>query len=429
MAEPSAKQFFTSKFTRLTLALDGTEYRYDVMFYRTRSGHNMGKRVGRSLTNEFCKSVESPPIGNKLHRCGGTRGLALRVTSTGHRSFVFCYSGPTGREHRMTIGQYGAWSLAAAKKRVGELRRELDGGVNPIDRREEARKAPSLSNLWDWYSAAELPNLSDASQRNITRDWDSKIRPLLGAHTKLGNLSRSDIQNLIESVTKRSGETAANRCHSYIRRMLNLAVAQGMVEKNVAKAIHRHQEHPRQRYLSEQEMERLFAAVEANLHLPGATAVKLLMLTGARRNEVLSMRWADVDLTSGVWVKPPSQTKQRRVHRVPLSKEAVETLRKLQPAGGGHGFVFPSSGSTGHIVDIKRAWARLCRLAKIDQCRLHDLRHTFASVIVSGGHNLELIGQLLGHSQPSTTKRYAHLFDAPLRDATELVFRTVAGRT
>jgi site-specific recombinase XerD len=107
----------------------------------------------------------------------------------------------------------------------------------------------------------------------------------------------------------------------------------------------------------------------------------------------------------------------------------VETLRGLKASSGGHDFVFPSGGCRGHLVEIKRAWSRLCRAADIESCRLHDLRHSFASVIVSNGGNLELIGGMLGHSQPSTTKRYAHLFDAPMREAAELVSRTVSGRS
>jgi integrase len=197
----------------------------------------------------------------------------------------------------MTIGEYGPWSLAAAKRRVEELRREVDGGINPIERKVERRDAPSLADLWEWYSGSELRKLSPGSRNNVERDWEGKIRPALGAHTKLAVLTRDDIQRLIDAVTEKSGETAANRCHSYIRRMLNLAVSQGMVKTNVAaRAIHRHQEHPRQRFLSQEELERLSAAIEANMHLPGAAAVKLLMLTGARRGEVLSMRWVDVDL-------------------------------------------------------------------------------------------------------------------------------------
>lgn len=388
----------------------------------------MAKRVKSPLTNERCKKVQPPGRGNELHRCALVRGLALRVTRSGRKSFVFCYSDPSGRERRMTIGEFGPWSLSAAKKRIEELRRDVDAGGNPIARKQERRTAPSLSDLWEWYSKSELKKLSPANQQNIQRDWHSKIRPKLGCHTKLSDITRSDIQSLVDHVTKCSGPTAANRCHSHIRRMLNLAVAQGLASANVAaRAIERNQEQPRQRYLSQGEMDRLAAAIEAHSDRRGAAAVKLLMLTGARRGEVLRMRWGDIDLSTGIWVKPASSTKQRRIHRVPLSGEAVNTLLKLKANKSASEYVFPSNGREGHLVEIRRVWRNLCREGCIEECRLHDLRHSFASVIVSNGGNLELIGSLLGHSQASTTKRYAHLFDAPMREATEFVSKAFSG--
>lgn len=104
-------------------------------------------------------------------------------------------------------------------------------------------------------------------------------------------------------------------------------------------------------------------------------------------------------------------------------------MRGQMACSGVQDFVFPSVGRQGHLVGIKRVWSKLCRVAAIESCRLHDLRHSFASVIVSNGGNLELIGGMLGHSQPSTTKRYAHLFDAPMREAAELVARVAFRRS
>lgn len=389
----------------------------------------MGKRVEQVLTDEFCKNVIAPAQGNKLHRCGKTRGLALRVTSAGTKAFVFCYSDPTGRERRIVVGRYKPWTLAAAKKRVEELRRDLDHGIDPAAVRQERRTAPTLSDLWQSYSTSELPKLSAASQRDIRRCWEKKIRPQLGPHTQLCTLKREHIQKLVDHVTSTSGEVAGNRCHSYIRRMLTIAVANEMVGQNVAtRHIQRNQEQPRHRYLTREEADRLLSAIDANLHLPGVAAVKVLLLTGARRAEVLGMRWAEIDLETAVWVKPPSNTKQRRIHRVPLSKVAVELLQTLKARGDASPYVFPSSGREGHLTEIKRSWAKLCSLAQIEKCRLHDLRHTFASLIVSGGGTLPMIGAMLGHSQPSTTQRYAHLFDEPLRAAAEQVASAITGQ-
>ena len=199
----------------------------------------------------------------------------------------------------------------------------------------------------------------------------------------------------------------------------------------------------------------LSEALAAHPGKTSANAIKLLMLTGARRGEVLGARWGMFDLDAGVWVKPSAHTKQRQAHRVPLSAPAVQLLTELlahakaasaaaQTAISPH--VFP--GHDGRpITDIKRTWLSVCRAAGLAEriakrapdgsvvktdmgasvivwratARIHDLRHTYASILASHGLSLPIIGALLGHTQPQTTARYAHLLDDPLRAATERV--------
>ena len=150
-----------------------------------------------------------------------------------------------------------------------------------------------------------------------------------------------------------------------------------------------------------------------------ADIIRLLLLTGARRGEVLQARWADIDLAAGVWSKPGATTKQKTDHQVPLSDAARQLLLDLrQRAPAAAEWVFPAPDGSPRR-DVKDAWASLCRAANIKGARVHDLRHTYASVLASAGLSLPIIGALLGHTQPSTTARYAHLFDDPLRAATE----------
>ncbi len=170
-----------------------------------------------------------------------------------------------------------------------------------------------------------------------------------------------------------------------------------------------------------------------------------MMLTGARRGEVLGARWDMFDLAAGIWVKPSSHTKQRQEHRVPLSAAAVELLKGIRVECAGP-YVFPGSAG-GPLTDVKRTWLSVCRQAGLaiqmpgrvkngngisrkddgpvlawrTTVRLHDLRHTYASILASEGLSLSIIGALLGHTQTQTTARYAHLLDDPLRAATERV--------
>ena len=143
------------------------------------------------------------------------------------------------------------------------------------------------------------------------------------------------------------------------------------------------------------------------------------MLTGARRNEALGARWDMFDLDVGVWVKPSSHTKQRKEHRVPLSGSARQLLLGIRATAVGP-YVFPGR-LDGPLTDVKRTWAAVCGRADIRNCRLHDLRHTYASILANDGLSLQVIGALLGHTQTQTTARYAHLLDNSLRAATERV--------
>ena len=159
-----------------------------------------------------------------------------------------------------------------------------------------------------------------------------------------------------------------------------------------------------------------------------ANAIRLLLLTGARRGELLAAQWSDVDLEAGIWTKPGATTKQRTEHRVPLSAAARTLLAKMRSqADDGAEYVFPARGG-GHRPHVNAAWIAARKAAKLNGVRLHDLRHTYASVLASAGLSLPVIGALLGHATPITTHRYSHLFDDPLRAATERASAILTGK-
>jgi len=138
------------------------------------------------------------------------------------------------------------------------------------------------------------------------------------------------------------------------------------------------------------------------------------------RGEALNATWDQFDLDEGIWSKPVTHTRQKKPHRVPLSSPALALLKQAQEQTEGR-CVFPGRGPDKPLTDLKRTWKAVCQAAGIEDCRLHDLRHSFASVLVSQGASLPLIGAMLGHTQPQTTARYAHLYDEPLREAAEQV--------
>jgi integrase len=185
------------------------------------------------------------------------------------------------------------------------------------------------------------------------------------------------------------------------------------------KRIPRYDEQKRDRWLSDEELLRLSDALNAHPNKRASNAVRLQLLTGARLGEVLTAECRDFDLSRGVWTKPSHHTKQKRREHIPLSAEAHALVSGiLATESSGSPYLFPGDADGKPLQSIKKFWASLLRSADIKAYRLHDNRHTYASHLVSSGLSLEIVGRLLGHTNPSTTKRYAHLADDPLRAAT-----------
>ena len=173
-------------------------------------------------------------------------------------------------------------------------------------------------------------------------------------------------------------------------------------------------------------MARLTKALAGHPDRQSANIVRLLLLTGARKGEMLTATWGQFDLVNGVWTKPGATTKQRTEHIVPLSAPARQLLANLHKVRDDSGYLFP--GRLGHRQDIKAAWTAICQAAGIEGLRVHDLRHSYASSLAGAGFSLPVIGALLGHTQPGTTARYAHLQDDPLRTATERAGALLSGQ-
>jgi integrase len=255
---------------------------------------------------------------------------------------------------------------------------------------------------------------------------DADILPHL-KHLKVAEVTFSDIDALHRHLTRqRKVPIQANRVVALLSKMFSLAIKWRMRADNPARGIERNQETKRRRYLSGDELIRFTEALGEHKDQDAANAIHLLLLTGARRAEVLSSKWDQFDLEAGVWTKAGSTTKQKTEHRVPLSAPARQLLVDLKSESESD-FVFPGRGGE-HRIDLRRSWAGLCGAAGISGVHLHDLRHTYVSILASAGNSLPVIGALLGHSQAATTHRYAHLFDDPLRKATETAGAIIIGK-
>ena len=295
-------------------------------------------------------------------------------------------------------------------------------GIDPAHGREQAKVAPTMKDLANDYMEryGKFKRTGAEDRRKIDKD----ILPKLGTR-KIANLTRRDIEDIHHA--KRDTPYAANRVLSLLSRMFNVAIAWGWRADNPAKGIKRYDEASSERFLSPVELSRLTEAMDNHPEQRSVNAIRLLMLTGARRSEVLKADWSQFDLEVGVWVKPGATTKTKTEHRVPLSAPALQLLTDMNAVRKNE-LVFPGNIPDQPLKDIKRTWASICRAAGLEGVRLHDLRHTYASLLASSGVSLPIIAKLLGHTKVSTTMRYAKLYDDPLREATERVGAVVASK-
>jgi integrase len=386
------------------------------------------------LTDAVIRRFPTPKSGKRIALDDEVTGFGVRITAAGAKSYVLRYTTRAGRERTYTIGDAEVWRCTAARAKARDLRRDIEDGGDPLADIEDARKAPTVGDLIDRFEQEHLPRKRPRTADDYRGLLRLYIRPAL-KHLKVSEVAFSDLDRLHRKITAQGSPYQANRTIALASKMFSLAIRWGMRETNPTKGLERNTEYGRRRYLSGDELVRLTAALAKHPDKQAADIIRLLLLTGARRGEVLAMRWADVGLTEGIWSKPPSSTKQKEHHQVPLSAPARQLLSDLQAqqAGKRHvlpTFVFPGTGATGHRIELKKDWRQLTKAAQISELRIHDLRHSYASQLVSGGASLPLVGALLGHANPSTTARYAHLAHDPLRAATERVGAviTAAGR-
>jgi integrase len=264
-----------------------------------------------------------------------------------------------------------------------------------------------------------------ASTQRTYRLQIKLIRLKLGG-LKVAMVGFADIDKLHRDLSETPYH--ANRVIALLSKLFAMAIKWGMrVGDNPCKGVERNQEDKRERYLSPDEIVRLSNALDAYQDQQTANIVRMLLLTGARIGETVRARWADIDLEVGRWTKPSAHTKQRKTHVLPLSDAAVQLLKQIrQSVPANCVWVFPTAD--GHRVAIKGAWPGICKTAKIENARVHDLRHTHASILINKNYSLPIVGRLLGHTVPSTTARYAHLADDPLRRAVEDAAAVITGK-
>ncbi len=384
------------------------------------------------------RAVEALKLGETIAD-NALPGFMIR-RQKGEARIYFIRKAHDGVRHFQTIGEHGVgWTEATARAEAQILLGSIQKGASPTALRRKAKGTPTLEAWVKTFIDERRSVIKDGTLYNYERflrnyiaqkpDADRSAQRL--GNSKIDQVTRAQISALHRSLAEKP--RAANHLLAMLSVVFEEARKAGLIAKdaeNPAQDIKRYKERKRERFLSASEIARIsvaFSEVERHGTEPFAiAAIRMLILTGCRKNEILKARWSWVDLERGFLNLPDSKSGAKTVY---LGSATIDLLRAL-PRIAGNPFVFPGRNEGDHFKALQHVWERVRVIAKLEpmqlpngkleNVRLHDLRHSFASMAISGGASLPMVGKLLGHSQWSTTQRYAHLADDPLRHTNDV---------
>ena len=370
------------------------------------------------LTEQSIRKLTPPETGNRITYDDVVPGLGLRVTKAGARSFVLNFH-VRGRERRLTIGSFPAWSATAARERAKELRRQIDNGEDPLSAEQQRRGEPTFGDLVQEYLEIEARKQKGFKEyrRLLTRDALPSWR-----NVRAADIRRRDVIALIE----RKADTApivANRLFELLRRVFNFAIRRDIVDSTPCAQVKKPgQERSKDRVLSGEEIREFWNALDTPaFSAQCAAAQRLILATAQRPGEVVGIEWSEVDLGSAWWTIPALKAKNGLTHRVALNKTALQILKSLLQASR---WVFPSPKQDKPLhrgalaLALRRARQREDHRLGVNEFSPHDLRRTAASHMASLGVERFVIGRVLNHVEPGVTRVYdRHSYDQEKKKA------------
>jgi integrase len=348
---------------------------------------------------------------------GKTPHLAVCVGTGGSRTF-YVYRRIEGRPVRIRLGDFPAMTVEQARRLAVKTNFDIQNGIDPRKEKRAIRGEATLREAFNHHL--------DTYLKDHTRSWvesermfDKYVGKL--ADRRLSDIHPTELSALHVRIGKNHGKYQANRVVSLIRATFNYAIRHGAKCTNPAGKVAKFKERSRDRFLAPDELKRFLLALNDEPEQIWKDFFLMLLLTGARRGNVQSMRWDDVSIDRGLWRIPAEESKSDEPLLVILTPPAVRILQRRASEANGSEYVFPAFKGDGHITEPRAAWRRLLKRANIDNFRIHDLRRTVGSWAAAAGVSLPIIGKLLGHKSQAATGVYARLDVEPVRAAMDSV--------
>lgn len=356
------------------------------------------------------------------------KGFGVRVEASGTKSFLVRYR-HQGRRRFLSLGRFGEITPEQARLLAQKALSRVRDGIDPADQRSQDREAITVRSLVEQF----LDDHVDKKRKPKTvieyrSVLERYLLPKFGSR-KAQEMLRADLAKLHLSMKETPYQ--ANRLIATVASMYSYGEKHGLTPENFnpAKRIDRFGETRRERFLSSEELGRLGHALreldESGRYGTAISALKFLLLTGARLREALNLKWSYVDLERGILLLPDSKTGKKTVTLNAPSMEILVNLKAKADRESFNDYVFYGARPDVPRSDLKKPWAAVTKLAVLEELRIHDLRHSFASVGAGAGLGLPIVGKLLGHTQAATTQRYAHLDLDPLRRAADAIGATI----
>ena len=357
------------------------------------------------------RTVEALPAGERevVFWDHELSGFGVRVYPSGTKVYlVQTRSG--GKSRRITIGRHGVLTAEQARRKAAQLIARIKAGEEPARSQSPPDAGPTIAEVAERYLKEHVAvRCKPSTARACRSTLDRYLLPAFGARP-LGTIGREEVAALQYRLHKTP--TMANRVVDLLSRLFNMAEVWGVAPDggNPCRFVQKYKERSRERFLSEEEFGRLGRVLdeleaEGKVSASAVAAIRLLMLTGCRRGEIVTLRWEDVDLEAGELRLRDAKTGPRQVA---LSPAAVRVLSAI-PRHADNPWVIAGRKPGTRLGNLNASWLVIRDRAELENVRLHDLRHSFASRALALGESLSMIGRLLGHRKVQTTARYAHL--------------------